>query len=119
MWEYSPASVANSRWPSPNCVCVVASCHRVFLASRTCPSSLCSEPGYRVGISPTAVPPFAQTNWAGPVMTDANWRPEVRGRLATLNWAAARADVRPFLEHERDLQLVSPEALEQLLGPGR
>ncbi len=59
---------------------------------------------------------LVQTRWAGPVMTDANWRPEVRRRLATLNWAAARADVRPFLEHERDLQLVSPEALEQLLG---
>lgn len=59
---------------------------------------------------------LAQTHWAGPVMTDANWRPEVRRHLATLDWAAARADVRPFLEHERDLQLVSPAALEQLLG---
>jgi hypothetical protein len=59
---------------------------------------------------------LAQTNWAGPVLTDASWRPEVRRHLAALDWAAARADVRPFLEHERDLQLVSPEALEQLLG---
>ena len=39
-----------------------------------------------------------------------------RRHLATLNWVAARADVRPFLEHERDLQMVSPSALEQLLG---
>lgn len=59
---------------------------------------------------------LAQTAWEGPVLTDANWRPEVRRRLATLDWNAARADVRPFLEHERDLQLVSKEALEQLIG---
>ena len=59
---------------------------------------------------------LAQTPWAGPELTDSNWRPEVRRHLATLNWVAARADVRPFLEHERDLQLVSPDALEQLLS---
>jgi len=58
---------------------------------------------------------LAQTNWTGPTLTDANWRPEVRRHFATLDWAAARADVRPFLEHERDLQLVSPDVLEQLL----
>jgi hypothetical protein len=59
---------------------------------------------------------LAQTNWTGPVLTDANWRPEVRRHLAALDWAAARADVRPFLEHERDLQLMSPDVLEQLLS---
>jgi hypothetical protein len=59
---------------------------------------------------------LAQTNWTGPTLTDANWRPEARRHLATLNWTAARADVRPFLEHERDIQLVSPDVLEQLLG---
>lgn len=59
---------------------------------------------------------LAQTRWAGPALTGSNWRPEVRRHLATLDWNAARADVRPFLEHERDLQLVSPEVLEQLLG---
>jgi hypothetical protein len=30
-------------------------------------------------------------------------------------WVAARADVRPFLEHEGDRQLVSREVPEQLL----
>jgi hypothetical protein len=39
----------------------------------------------------------------------------VRRHFPTLNWTAARADVRPFLEHERDIQLVSPDVLEQLL----
>ena len=58
---------------------------------------------------------LAQTHWAGQALTDSNWRTEVRRHLATLNWVAARADVRPFLEHERDLQMVSPSALEQLL----
>jgi hypothetical protein len=59
---------------------------------------------------------LAQTHWAGPRLTETNWRPEVRRHLAALDWTAARADVRPFLEHERDLQLVSPDVLEQLLG---
>jgi len=58
---------------------------------------------------------LAQTKWTGPTLTESNWRPEVRRHLATLDWTAARADVRPFLEHERDLQLVSPDVLAQLL----
>jgi len=59
---------------------------------------------------------LSQTNWSGPLLTETNWRPEVRRHLGTLDWAAARADVRPFLEHERHLQLVTPDVLEQLLG---
>ena len=59
---------------------------------------------------------LTQTGWAGPTMTAANWRQEVRRRLAALDWTAARADVRPFLEQERDLQLVSSDALDSLLA---
>jgi predicted nucleotidyltransferase component of viral defense system len=59
---------------------------------------------------------LAQTQWDGPVLTEGNWRTEARRQLTSLNWTAARADVRPFLEHERDMLLVTPDALDQLLS---
>jgi Nucleotidyl transferase AbiEii toxin, Type IV TA system len=58
---------------------------------------------------------LAQTGWPGPVMNPANWRHEVRQRLTGLDWAAVQADVRPFLEHDHDVELVTPAALSQLL----
>lgn len=58
---------------------------------------------------------LAQTEWPGPALSASNWKPVVREKLSTLDWTAAQADVRPFLEHERDLQLVAPDVLEQLL----
>ena len=58
---------------------------------------------------------LAQTNWQGVAVTADNWRNLVVERLATLDWTAAQADVRPFLEHERDQQFVTREALAQLL----
>jgi hypothetical protein len=49
-------------------------------------------------------------------MTTGNWREELRQRLESLDWERARADVRPFLERERDIALVSAETLGSLLG---
>ncbi|MEW6187251.1 MAG: nucleotidyl transferase AbiEii/AbiGii toxin family protein [Thermodesulfobacteriota bacterium] len=59
---------------------------------------------------------LAQTGWKGPVMTPNNWRDELRHRLEALDWERARADVRPFLERERDIALVTAEALDRLLS---
>jgi predicted nucleotidyltransferase component of viral defense system len=56
-----------------------------------------------------------QTGWTGPVMTAANWRGELRRRMRTLDWDRARADVRPFLERERDIDLLTKETLAGLL----
>lgn len=56
-----------------------------------------------------------QTGWSGPVLTGENWRSEVRQRLSSVDWVRARADVRPFLERERDMDLISLEALTRLL----
>ena len=56
-----------------------------------------------------------QTGWTGPVMTAANWRGELRRRMKTLDWDRARADVRPFLERERDIDLLTKETLAGLL----
>jgi predicted nucleotidyltransferase component of viral defense system len=58
---------------------------------------------------------LAQSAWKGPRLTAANWRKQLRLRLAAIDWDKARADVRPFLERERDLDLVSAEALGKLL----
>ena len=58
---------------------------------------------------------LAQTGWTGPTMAAANWRQELRLRIENLDWGQARADVRPFLERERDLDLVDRGALCGLL----
>jgi hypothetical protein len=49
-------------------------------------------------------------------MTATNWRGELRRRMKTLDWDRARADVRPFLERERDIDLLTKETLSSLLG---
>ena len=59
---------------------------------------------------------LAQTGWEGPVITATNWRQQVRQRTEALDWDKARADVRPFLERERDLDLVTAEVIGSLLG---
>ncbi len=40
----------------------------------------------------------------------------MRQRIETLDWERARADVRPSLERERDLDLVSKDVLVRLLA---
>lgn len=59
---------------------------------------------------------LSQTAWDGPLMTAANWRAELARRLETLDWERARADVRPFLERERDIELVTLETLSKMLA---
>jgi hypothetical protein len=61
---------------------------------------------------------LAQTGWEGSAMTASNWRDEIRQRIEALDWERARADVRPFLERERDIALVAAEALGSLLDAG-
>ena len=59
---------------------------------------------------------LAQSGWKGPVLTAANWREQLRKRIEALDWEKARADVRPFLEREGDLGLVTKEVLDRLLA---
>jgi hypothetical protein len=58
---------------------------------------------------------LGQTGWKGPVMTEANWKNEVRRHLESVDWKRAENDVRPFLERPRDLALVSAKTLADLL----
>ncbi|NLB68270.1 MAG: hypothetical protein GX804_01080 [Lentisphaerae bacterium] len=48
-------------------------------------------------------------------MTSQNWRTQVLEHLATHNWQQAHEDVLPFLEKQRDLELVSYDSLKKLL----
>jgi len=56
-----------------------------------------------------------QTGWNGPRITEANWRKQLKHRVESLDWDKARADVKPFLERERDLDLVKNDVLINLL----
>lgn len=58
----------------------------------------------------------AQTGWKGSLLTEANWRKQVRRRIVALDWENARTDVHPFLERERDLDLVTKEVPIHLLA---
>ncbi len=61
---------------------------------------------------------LTQTEWTGPVVTDANWRGLVAGKLAAIDWGRAVEDVRPFLERDRDVELLTREnALSLLKDP--
>jgi hypothetical protein len=57
-----------------------------------------------------------QTGWKGPVLTDVNWKNEVRRHLDHVEWKRAENDVRPFLERPDDVALVSAETFDSLLG---
>ena len=57
-----------------------------------------------------------QTAWEGQEVTTLNWRRLVASRLDSLDWDEARRDVAPFLEREKDVELVAESALRGLLG---
>jgi predicted nucleotidyltransferase component of viral defense system len=56
-----------------------------------------------------------QTGWEGLHLSEDNWRKQLRDKVSSLDWEKARADVKPFLEHERDLDLVKKTVLIRLL----
>jgi len=49
----------------------------------------------------------------------ADWRAAVLERLAELDWPAVLRDLRPFVERQDDLALLSREAIAGLLRPPR
>ena len=56
-----------------------------------------------------------QTGWQGPRLTENNWRKKLKNRIEFLDWEKARADVKPFLERDRDLDFVKKDVLIGLL----
>ena len=56
-----------------------------------------------------------QTGWTDPPLTPDTWRPTLARRLQAVNWTQAADDVSPFLEHPRDLAMVSADVLLKLV----
>ena len=48
-----------------------------------------------------------QTQWDGPEVTEQSWRALLIKRLEKVDWKQVVEDVRPFLEREADLSLVT------------
>jgi len=57
-----------------------------------------------------------QMAWDGPVLNAANWRAAVRKHVENLRWDEAVTDVRPFLEREADLSLLTQANCLSLLS---
>ena len=60
-----------------------------------------------------------QTGWAGEALHPENWRATIRRRLDALAWDRVAADVRPFLEREADVELLTRENAIRLLSERR
>lgn len=58
---------------------------------------------------------LTQTNWAEPFPTPESWREIIFTRLKMLDWKAALADIRPFLERPGEIELLTIENLGRLL----
>ena len=58
---------------------------------------------------------LVQTDWEGEILTPANWNGYVIKRLQRLNWNNIVDDVRPFIEPEFDLNLLTLANLERVL----
>jgi hypothetical protein len=58
---------------------------------------------------------LTQTRWPGPKLTAANWRRIVMKRMEDIPWDRAMKDVSPFLEHSRDVNLLTLENIRNLL----
>ena len=50
---------------------------------------------------------LCQTDWKGGELTPRSWTEPVAERLEALNWEHALADVRPFLEEQDDIDLIT------------
>ena len=57
-----------------------------------------------------------QTDWNGAELTPRSWTEPFAKRLKALNWERALADVRPFLEEQGDIDLVTRDNALRLLA---
>ncbi|MCC7260996.1 MAG: nucleotidyl transferase AbiEii/AbiGii toxin family protein [Candidatus Latescibacteria bacterium] len=58
---------------------------------------------------------LAQTQWTGPMLDAHTWRQVIWEKLAEINWSQAVEDVRPFLERQEELELITSAHCQQLL----
>ncbi|MDH4271840.1 MAG: nucleotidyl transferase AbiEii/AbiGii toxin family protein [Candidatus Aminicenantes bacterium] len=58
---------------------------------------------------------LSQTGWTGERLTGGNWRRVIKDKATRIDWQGAREDVRPFLERENDIEIVTLENCLRLL----
>jgi hypothetical protein len=58
---------------------------------------------------------LSQTDWTGPELTVGNWKEVLAEKIKNIDWKTAREDVLPFLERPKEVDLIRPEHLLQLL----
>lgn len=56
-----------------------------------------------------------QTAWSGPEFTKENWKHLIAVRVLEFDWNKVIADVKPFIEKQSDLQMLTSENLIKLL----
>ena len=56
-----------------------------------------------------------QTLWTGPELTEENWRQQIAMRVSEFDWNKVIADVKPFIEKQSDLKMLSRQNLIKLL----
>ena len=56
-----------------------------------------------------------QTAWSGVELTEENWRQHIVMRVSEFDWNKVVADVKPFIEKQSDLQMLTPQNLIKLL----
>jgi hypothetical protein len=57
-----------------------------------------------------------QTGWSGTEFTLKNWREHIAERLSEFDWDKIVADVKPFIEKQSNLHLLTHENLIKLLN---
>jgi hypothetical protein len=57
-----------------------------------------------------------QTGWDGPTPHETNWRDILSERLRNVDWKKSAVDVKPFLETAGDVDLLTRDNFEKLMG---
>jgi hypothetical protein len=58
---------------------------------------------------------LTQSKWQGPVISKVNWRGVVSAAIIKADWKKVKNDVEQFLEHPRDMELLSQERVLKIL----
>ena len=57
-----------------------------------------------------------QTGWSGAELTEENWRNHIADRITQLDWNKVIADVKPFIEKQSDIRMLTAQNLVKLLN---
>jgi hypothetical protein len=75
-----------------------------------------SDPGWPAPNLTLLQNALRQTGWKGPLPDEDDWRDFLCAQLRKIDWRRSVADVRPFLERATEVELLTRENFERLLG---